>query len=476
MSSRSAPEPSEPDVRPSSQRATRLLVASPDPRLREQLATLFHDLCVDLASDDQAAIELAGTVLPDVILLDMRCGNPAGDRDPGEIIGPFLGFGPSIRLIAVVGEGRRDQASAAISAGAADFYHLPLENDVLPVLVRRALRVRELELENQLLRSRCDSPMSLAGIVGQSAAVRATFRTIEKVAPTGATVLLLGESGTGKELLAKALHQLGTRAARPFCAINCAAIPETLLETELFGHEKGAFTGAVKQTQGRFELAAGGTVFLDEIGEMSAALQAKLLRVIQERLVERVGGRTSIPLDIRIVCATHRDLRGMLGEQRFREDLYYRISEVTVQIPPLRERDGDAVLLARHFLLGSMRRHRSRVRGLSPDALRAIQCYAWPGNVRELENRINSAVIMAEGSWLTAQDLGLGGALAAAPALRLRDVRKQAERQALDQALAATAGNLTRASSLLGITRPTLYDLIARHGIDASRFAVEEPA
>ena len=464
--------PSPANGRKAPPRATRLLVVSPDAQLCALVERLFPELERDAALDLEALTRAVDHALPDAVLFDLRCLPESDATGLSEWVGRLQASSPSIKVIAIVGEGRRDQAAAAISAGAADFYHLPLDAAVLPLLVRRALRVRELELENQQLRDHGAATSDRLGLVGQSKSIRGTLRTIEKVAPTNATVLLLGESGTGKELLARALHRLSARAERPFCAINCAAIPENLLESELFGHEKGAFTGAVKQTQGRLELAEGGTVFLDEIGEMAPSLQAKLLRMIQERVVERVGGRTSIPLDIRIICATHRDLQGMLGSHRFREDLYYRISEVTVNIPPLREREGDAVLLAKFFLRASVQRHGRRIRGLSAGAIQAIQSYGWPGNVRELENRINAGVIMAEGSLLSAADLGLESAVEQGTP-PLREVRRRAERLALDQALTAASGNLTRASEILGVTRPTLYDLIARHGVDASRFAAD---
>ncbi|MEZ5488332.1 MAG: sigma 54-interacting transcriptional regulator [Steroidobacteraceae bacterium] len=395
--------------------------------------------------------------------------------DPSVSDGRGVGFQsiatafPEAKLIAVVEEGRRDQAAQAIHLGASDFYHLPVESQVLPLIVRRALRIRELEAESRRFRTSEDAGQSL-GLMGSSDSIRAMLRTLEKVAPTDASVLLLGESGTGKELLAKALHKLGPRAAHPFCAINCAAIPDNLLESELFGHEKGAFTGAIKQTQGRLELAAGGTIFLDEIGEMSPTLQAKLLRVIQERVVERVGGRTSIPLDFRLVCATHRDLPSLMAAQKFREDLYYRISEVTIRVPPLRERDGDALLLARYFLQSAGRQLGSKPLELSADAVAAIQAYGWPGNVRELENRISHARIMSDGPRIRAADMGIPEVEPAA-VLRLRDARREAERRVLLQALAVAGKNLTRASALLGVTRPTLYDLLERHGMQAPREA-----
>jgi two-component system NtrC family response regulator len=340
---------------------------------------------------------------------------------------------------------------------------------VLSIVVRRAFRMRELEEENWRLREQSGS-MALEGIIGVSDAMRSLCRSIEKVAPTNATVLLLGESGTGKELLARALHRLSGRSHQSFVAINCAAIPDTLLESELFGYEKGAFTGAAKRTEGKLELANGGTVFLDEMGEMPASLQAKLLRVLQERTVERIGGRTPIPLDLRIICATNRNLDTLMSGGNFREDLYYRISEVTVRVPPLRDRQGDSLLLAQFLLQHMAERYGRPTRGLAPDAIRAIQAHRWPGNVRELENRIKGAVIMADGAVVTAGDLGLQDPGDDPEYLNLRVARQRAEAQAVRQALAVARGNLSRASELLGVTRPTLYDLLEKHHIEASQF------
>jgi two-component system NtrC family response regulator len=294
--------------------------------------------------------------------------------------------------------------------------------------------------------------------------------------------LLLGESGTGKELLARALHRLSGRSHKPFVAINCAAIPDTLLESELFGYEKGAFTGAARRTAGKLESADGGTVFLDEIGEMPASLQAKLLRVVQERTVERIGGRTPVSLDLRIICATNRDLHALIGNGGFREDLFYRISEVIVRVPPLRDRQGDSLLLAQFLLQQISVRLGKPSRGLAPDAIRAIQAHRWPGNVRELENRIKGAVIMAESAVVTAADLGLEDPGDDPEYLNLRVARQRAEAQAVRQSLAVARGNLSRAAELLGVTRPTLYDLLGKHSIDAAQFgrhgpeAVENPA
>jgi len=288
---------------------------------------------------------------------------------------------------------------------------------------------------------------------------------IEKVAPTTATTLLLGESGTGKELLARALHNLSPRASEAFVAINCAAIPENLLESELFGYEKGSFTGAAKTTPGKIEFANDGTLFLDEIGDMPLALQAKLLRFLQERTVERVGGRKEIPVDVRVVCATNQDLKVAIADNRFREDLYYRISEVTAAIPPLRDRPGDAVVMARAFLQENAAKQSSPLRNFTQGALQAIETHEWPGNVRELENKVKSAVIMAEGKQVTAADLGLDVAGTGSYPMNLRAVRLEAERRALTQVLTITDGNISKAAELLGITRPTFYNLMQKHDI-----------
>jgi two-component system NtrC family response regulator len=372
-----------------------------------------------------------------------------------------LRLAPFTKVIVLTGQSDKDNAVKAVALGAYDFYPKPVDTDVLRLLVRRAYRIHELEKENAALALH-RSAMPLAGVIATSESMMKVCRKIEKVGPTSATTLLLGESGTGKELLARALHGLSPRADRPFVAINCAAIPDALLESELFGFEKGAFTGAVKQTRGKLELADGGTLFLDEIGDMPLALQAKLLRFLQDREVERIGGRERIPVDVRIVCATNKDLAGLIERAEFREDLYYRISEVTVNIPPLRERRGDAGVIAQAILAQRSREHGRSLKGFAPEALAAIEAYPWPGNIRELENRISGAVIMAEGKYVGVEDLGLPQAGDAVSWLNLREVRARAERDALRQAMAVSGGNLSRAAELLGITRPTLYDLLEK--------------
>jgi len=326
------------------------------------------------------------------------------------------------------------------------------------------MRLADLERENRELLMKQSSETPLDGLLSRDPGMLKLCRQVDRLAPTSATVLLLGESGTGKEVLARALHQLSPRRDKRFVAINCAAIPEALLESELFGHEKGAFTGAVKQTQGKIEVADGGTLFLDEIGDLPQSLQAKLLRFLQERVIERIGGRTEITVDVRVVCATHRNLRELIAQGSFREDLFYRLSEMVITIPPLRERAGDAALLAPAFVQRFAKQNNRDRLTLREDALNAIERHPWPGNVRELENCIKRAVIMADGSAITAEDLGLDVS-EETPDFNLRQVREEAEKQAVLKVMARVDGNIARAADLLGISRPTLYDLLNRFGL-----------
>jgi len=448
----------------------RLLILENDRALRRELEAVFSDLDVTACETSEQILATVRRTEPDVVLFDLGTAHkPAVAAQSLELLRQILNISPDTKIIAMTEHDARELAVAAVGLGATDFYHKPLDAGVLSIVVRRALRIRELEEENWRLRERTGT-MALEGIIGVSDAIRSLCRSVEKVAPTNTTVLLLGESGTGKELLARALHRLSGRSHKPFVAINCAAIPDTLLESELFGYEKGAFTGAARRTVGKLESADGGTVFLDEIGEMPASLQAKLLRVVQERIVERIGSRTPVLLDVRIVCATNRNLDTLIGNGGFRDDLFYRISEVIVRVPPLRDRKGDSLLLAQFLLQQISTRLGKPTRGLAPDAIRAIQAHRWPGNVRELENRIKGAVIMAEGAVVTAGDLGLEDPGDDPEYLNLRVARQRAEAQAVRQSLAVAQGNLSRAAELLGVTRPTLYDLIDKHSIDAAQF------
>ncbi len=452
----------------------KLLILADDRTVQRELEKMFSDLEVTASEVSEQVLALVRRIEPDVVLFDLGTARePSGAVQSLALLREILRLAPDTRIVAMTERDARELAVAAVGLGAADFYHKPLAAGVLSIVVRRALRIRELEEENWRLREQSGA-MALEGILGVSDSMRSLCRSIEKVAPTSATVLLLGESGTGKELLARALHRLSGRGHQQFVGINCAAIPDTLLESELFGYEKGAFTGADKRTPGKLEAAHGGTVFLDEIGEMPASLQVKLLRVLQERTVERIGGRTPIVLDLRIVCASNRNLEALIGSGGFRDDLFYRISEVMVRVPPLRDRQGDSLLLAQFLLQTMSERFGKPTRGLAPDAIRAIQTYRWPGNVRELENRIKGAVIMAEGAVVTAGDLGLQDPTEDLEYLNLRIARQRAEVQAVRQALAIAQGNLSRAAELLGVTRPTVYDLLERHHIDAAQFARNE--
>jgi two-component system NtrC family response regulator len=376
----------------------------------------------------------------------------------------MLTIAPATRVIAVTGNGDKQSGVRAVGLGACDFYQKPFDLDILKMIVSRALHIHGLELQLRRLRE-SQLTMPLEGIVATDDAMVEVCRRVERVAATNATVLILGESGTGKELLARAVHARSERSDARFVAINCAAIPETLLESELFGHEKGAFTGAVKQTLGKIEAASGGTLFLDEIGDMPLALQAKLLRFLQARVIERIGGREEIPVDVRVVCATNQDLQLMMSEKRFRADLFHRISEVTVNAPPLRERPGAAAILAHHILSRCEPGKNGGKRGFTASATAAIEAYSWPGNVRELENKVRSAAIMANEVMITEQDLGLKTADGADTIFNLRDVRARAERQLLRQVLMLTSGNMSRAAEVLGVTRPTLYDLMRTYGM-----------
>ncbi|MEO6799150.1 MAG: PEP-CTERM-box response regulator transcription factor [Rhodanobacter sp.] len=446
-----------------SEHQRRLLIVEDDVGLQRQLRWSFEDYDVVMAGDRSTALDVLRNHEPAVVLQDLGLPpDAAGTTEGFATITEMLQQAPDTKIIVVTGNGDRDNAVKSIGCGAYDFCSKPLDLDVLRLIVERAFRVHELEAENRKLKSQ--SAATLDGIIGNSEVMRDACRLVEKVSSSNATVLLLGETGTGKELFARAVHRLSTRSDGPFVAINCAAIPEPLLEAELFGYEKGAYTGAHKQTKGKIELASGGSLLLDEIGDMPLALQAKLLRFFQERVVERIGGRELIPVDVRVICATHQDLQAMIRAGRFREDLFYRVSEVSIVLPPLRDRTGDAVVLAGHFLEQAARRHGRKIHGFTAKALKAIEAYPWRGNVRELENAVNSAVIMADRKQIGVEELNLG-AISGGEVLDLHVVRAAAEKRAIERAMSQAGGNLTRVAGLLGISRPTLYDLLDKYGL-----------
>ena len=445
----------------------KLLVVEDDAGLQRQLKWSYEDQEVILAGDREAALDALRTHQPAVVTLDLGLPpDPDGVTEGFATLEAILATRPNTKVIVASGHGARESARRAIAMGAFDFYHKPVDIDELGLIVRRAYHVAELEAENRRLAEAGNSgDKVLGGIVTAAPEMIKVARMVERVATANVSVMLLGASGTGKELLAKGLHNASARAGEAFVAINCAAIPENLLESELFGYEKGAFTGAVKTQPGKIEMAEGGTLFLDEVGDIPLPLQVKLLRFLQERVIERVGGRKTIPVDVRIVCATHQDLDAMIAEGRFREDLFYRLAEIVVRIPGLKERPGDAVLLAQYFLTRFARENGRDFKGLTPDAIAAISDWPWPGNVRELENRMKRAVIMAEGSRLTAADLDLVNSSDEA-ALTLKVARETADRQAIRRAMLRADGNVSTAAKFLGVSRPTLYDLLKQYGLE----------
>jgi len=441
-----------------------LLVVEDDPALQKQMRWAFDAYEVLTANDRESAIAQLRRFEPAVITMDLGLPPKPDDPDVGfALLQEILSFTPDAKVIVITGQHDRSNALRAVSLGAYDFCEKPFQPELLGLILERAFRLYELQAEHRKLQESAGAPSS--GILTRDPEMIKVGRTVEKVAGTNATVMLLGESGTGKELLARAVHENSPRKDRKFVAINCAAIPENLLESELFGYEKGAFTGAVKQTPGKIELASGGTLFLDEIGDLPLALQAKLLRFLQERVIERIGGREEIAVDVRIVCATHQALKSLIANGRFREDLYYRLAEIVLGIPPLRERKGDANLLAHAFVRRFAAENRRSTPTLLPAAIDAIEAHAWPGNVRELENCAKRAVIMGEGSTLNAEDFGLEPAQAEPDAFNLRRVRDEAEKNAVVRVLGRVNGNISKAAEMLGVSRPTLYDLMQKYGL-----------
>ncbi|MGV3457802.1 PEP-CTERM-box response regulator transcription factor [Sphingomonas sp.] len=442
----------------------KLLVVEDDPGLQRQLRWAYEGYQILPASDRESAIALLRAEEPAVVTLDLGLPpDPDGTSEGFAVLEAILALKPDTKVIVASGHGAHESMLRAIAMGAWDFYQKPIDIDALGLIVARAFHVHALEAENRRLAARAESGNALGGIITAAPEMLKVTRTIERVAPADVSVMLLGASGTGKELLARGLHEASGRKGA-FVAINCAAIPETLLESELFGHEKGAFTGAVKTTEGKIEQAQGGTLFLDEIGDVPLPLQVKLLRFLQERVIERIGGRKPIPVDTRVVCATHQDIDAMVAANSFREDLYYRLAEIVVRIPSLAERPGDAGLLARHLLHKHASAMKLPAKSFAPDALDAIDAWHWPGNVRELENRVKRATIMADGKLVTAADLDLAPAEVAEP-INLKAIREAADRRAIAHALARAEGNISGTARLLGISRPTLYDLMKAYDL-----------
>jgi len=445
-----------------------LLVIEDDPGLQAQLKWCFDDFAVITAGDRESALAALRAEMPAVVTLDLGLPpDPDGTSEGFAVLDAIMTLKPDTKVIVASGHGARESTLQAIARGAYDFYQKPLDIEALGLILRRAYNLHQIEEENRRLLAAASADKTVLGrLITGAPEMLKVARTIERVAKTNVSVMLLGASGTGKELLARGLHDASDRADGPFVAINCAAIPETLLESELFGHERGAFTGAVKTTAGKIESAHGGTLFLDEVGDLPLVLQAKLLRFLQERTIERIGGRRPIAVDTRIVCATHQNLEAMITTGAFREDLFYRLAEIVVRIPSLAERHGDAVLLAKAFLKRFAAEMNPAITGFAADALAAIDAHDWPGNVRELENRVKRAVIMAEGKLIHAEDLDLGELGAeGADVLNLKAAREAADRRVIRRALARSQGNISNAAKLLGISRPTLYDLLRQYDL-----------
>ncbi|MBA6252592.1 MULTISPECIES: PEP-CTERM-box response regulator transcription factor [unclassified Colwellia] len=443
----------------------KLLIIDDDKGIQKQLKWSLSDYEAVLAGDRESAIAAVRRFEPKVVTLDL--GLPPDEANATEglaALQEILTIAPHTKVIVITGNDDRTNALKAISAGAYDFYQKPIDADVINVIIARAFSVSAIEEENRKMRQVAGSDI---GIIGNSEAIDRLRMMVKRIAPTQITALLLGESGTGKEVTANAVHIASERSNKPFVAINCASIPENLLESELFGFEKGAFTGAHRATKGKIECAEGGTLFLDEIGDMPFSLQAKLLRFLQEKTIERLGGRQEINVDVRVVCATNQNLEQMVKDKTFREDLFYRVSEITLNIPPLRDRDEDVLILAQYFLQMYALEYKRNVKSFSEDGLSAIKAHKWPGNIRELQNKVKSSVIMTTGTQVTAFDLGFFDHTSTEfeLSLNLRSVREKAESLAIQKAYALAEGNMSKAAELLGVTRPTLYSLIEKYGL-----------
>ena len=449
----------------------RLLIVEDNEDIRTQLRyALQGQYHVSLAGTRKEAVALVRELAPSVVTLDLGLPPEPDTAEEGlKALEEILGVGPGTKVVVITGNSDRANALKAVSLGAFDFHLKPVNLDDLRVVLGRATYLRQLERESEQRTRQEERAISFRDILGTTPRMREIFTVISRVAKTDATVLIEGESGTGKELIARAIHASSPRKNAPFVAINCGAIPDTLLESELFGHEKGSFTGAHIQRKGKIEVASGGTLFLDEIGEMSVPLQVKLLRFLQEREIERVGGREPIHIDVRVLAATNSNLEQGIRKGAFREDLFYRLSVVAIRVPPLRERGEDIVLLANFFLRRAGQSVKRKVRFSAP-ALEALVRYPWPGNIRELENKVQRAVIMATGRSIEPADLELSAVPTDTPLPTLREARSEHERKLVIDALARNRGNISRAVQAVGVSRPTFHEMLARHGIDAKAF------
>ncbi len=472
-SSHPAPDVQDPEINPQPPtpnaqlpvQKPRLLIVEDDESIRTQMKwALAADYEVFQAGDRASGLEVVKKEHPAVVTLDLGLPPSPGTTEEGfQALSEILEEDKLVKVVIITGQGEKDHALKAVGQGAYDFFCKPVQIDELKVVLRRAFHLSQIESEHSQLQQRL-SAGSFEGMLGTSPKMQEVFSVIRKVATTQASILVIGESGTGKELVARAIHQMSSRSGGPFVAINCGAIPENLLESELFGHEKGSFTGAHMQRKGRVELAQKGTLFFDEIGELPLALQVKILRFLQEQVIERVGGREQIPVDARVIAATNRDLKQALRAGTFREDLYYRLAVVTVSLPLLSERGGDILFLANAFLRRYAEENKKKITGFTQQALNGLERYPWPGNVRELENRVKRAVIMSEGPKISLSDLGIA-AHSKYDKLSLKEARDILERDLIQTALARNKGNISKAASELAVSRPTLYELMEKLGI-----------
>jgi two-component system, NtrC family, response regulator len=444
----------------------KLLIVDDDEDLRKQMKwALAQDYEVVLAENRSTALAIFQRRKPDVVTLDLGLPpRPASVEEGFAALSEMLTAKPETKIIVITGRAEKEHALKAVTDGAYDILYKPVDIEELKVLLKRAFYLASLEKENQAMQKRLGNN-TFEGMIGSSPQMEEVFSTIRKVAPSDVPVLITGDSGTGKELVAKAIHSLSGRKDGPFVVINCGAIPENLLESELFGHEKGSFTGAHVQRKGRVELSQGGTLFLDEIGELPLGLQVKMLRFLQEQVIERVGGREQIAVDARVIAATNRDLKEGMKDGTFREDLYFRLGVITISLPCLREREGDILLLSNAFLKRYAEEGKRKLAGFTEEAVDALEAYEWPGNVRELENKIKRAVVMADGTKVRAEDLEMAKT-GRREDRSLKDAREAVEREMVLKALTRNQQNMTRAAEELGVSRPTLYELMEKLGVE----------